>query len=436
MGKMEKDVVVIGGGIAGTHSAIELADLGKSVAIIERDASIGGKASQLGKFFPTDDCALCFSVLTSMFKSRGFRKCLYRSNIEQNTLIDVLPLAEVVDVSGKAGNFTIKIKQKPRYVNANCIGCLACVEACPCEVPDQFNFGWNKRKAIYLPFPMAVPHWTVINRIDCGKCKEECKAACPTDAIDLNAKEQEISIKAKAIVVATGFDELDPSGLKEYGFGVYNNVITQLQLARLLDPIGPSQGMPILPSNGEPAKSVTMSLCTGSRDARVKEYCARICCTYSLKHALMLRERGVDVRVCYMDIRTFGEYEDYYLRAREEGVTFIRGRIAEIEEDPETKKLLLKIENTMTSEYHEIEEDLVVLTPPLIPTEGSEKIANLLKIKIDENGFFEGDLAKYSQVETSVPGVYIAGTAEGPKDIPDSITQADAAAIKINNTIK
>ncbi|MHA1266324.1 MAG: FAD-dependent oxidoreductase [Candidatus Helarchaeota archaeon] len=433
---MEKDVVIIGGGIAGTHTAIELADLGRTIAIVEREASIGGKASQLGKFFPTDDCALCFSVLTSMFKSRGFRKCLYRSNIEQNPFIDLIPLAEVTKVTGSAGNFTVEITQKPRYVNANCIGCLACVEACPCEVPNEFNFNWNTRKAIYLPFPMAVPHWTVINRADCKDCNEECKAACPTDAIDFTAKEQNLTIKAKAIVIATGFDEFNPSSLKEYGFGIYKNVITQLQLARLLDPTGPSGGVPILPSSGEPVKSVTMSLCTGSRDARVKEYCARICCTYSLKHALMLREKGVDVRVCFMDIRTFGEYEDYYIRAREEGVTFIRGRVAGIEEDPETKKLLVKIENTMTSEFHELEEELVVLTPPLVPTKGSEKIAELLKVKIDENGFFLGDMNKYSQVETEVPGIYIAGTAEGPKDIPDSITQADATAIKINNSIK
>ena len=178
---MDKDVLIIGGGIAGVHAAIELADVEKSVVIIERGASIGGKAAQLGRFFPTDDCALCFSVCTSMFKSRGFRKCLYRSNIERNPNIEILPLSEVTAVSGSAGKFTVKIKTQPRYVNDNCIGCMACVEACPIEVPNEFNFGWDKRKAIYLPFPMAVPHWTVINRGDCRDCKEECKAACPTD---------------------------------------------------------------------------------------------------------------------------------------------------------------------------------------------------------------------------------------------------------------
>jgi len=433
---MEKDVAIIGGGIAGTHAAIELADLGRKVVIIERKPSIGGKAAQLGKFFPTDDCALCFSVCNSMFHSRGFRKCLYRSNLELNPNIEVLPLANITEIKGSAGDFTLEVKQKPRYVNASCIGCLACIEACPIEVPNEFNFGWNTRKAIYLPFPMAVPHWAAINRAECHDCTEECKAACPTNAIDLNADEQDLSIKAKAIVVATGFEEMDPTNLKEYGYGTYKNVITQIQLARMLDPTGPSKGIPIMPSSGEPAKSVTIALCIGSRDSRVKEYCSRICCTYSLKHALMMRERGVDVRICYMDIRSFGEYENYYIRAREEGVTFVRGRIAGIEEDPETKKLIMNVENTITSQYIELEDDLVVLTAALIPAEGSEKIAEFLTLKTDENGFFMGDIAKFSQTETELSGIYIAGTAEGPKDIPDSIVQANAAAVKINQSLK
>ncbi len=433
---MDVDVAIVGGGIAGIHTTIELSDLGYSVVIIEKNPSLGGKAAQLGKFFPTNDCALCFSICTSMFKSRGFRKCLYRSNLERNALINILPLSEVTEVTGTAGNFTIKVKKQPRYVNENCIGCLACIEVCPVEVPNKFNYGWNKRKAIHLPFPMAVPHWAVINRTDCRDCNEECVGACPTKAINLNTNAEEVTINAKAIVIATGFEELDPSIIKEYGYGIYDNVITQIQLARMLDPTGPSKGVPFIPSNGEPAKSVTIALCVGSRDSRYKEYCSRICCTYSLKHALMLREKGVEVRVCYMDIRTFGEYENYYIRGREEGVTFLRGRLSGIDEDPLTKKLFLNIENTITSKYISIEEDLVVLTPALIPAQGSDKIAGLLGLKADENGFFMGDISKFSQIETEVPGIFIAGTAESPKDIPDSITQANATAIKINNMIK
>ncbi len=433
---MNFDVAIIGGGIAGTHAAIELSDLGYSVIIIEKNPSLGGKAAQLGKFFPTNDCALCFSVCTSMFKSRGFRKCLYRSNLENNELITISPLSEITAIKGAEGNFTLSVKKQPRHVNEKCIGCMACIEACPVEVPNEFNYGWNKRKAIYLPFPMAVPHWAVINRVDCTGCKEECVAACPTEAINLKAEAEDLTINAKAIVIATGFEELDPSIIKEYGYGSYENVITQIQLARMLDATGPSKGIPIVPSTGEPAKSVTIALCVGSRDTRYKDYCSRICCTYSLKHAMMLREKGVEVRVCFMDIRTFGEYESYYLRCREEGVTFIRGRIAGIDEDPISKKLMLNIENTMTSESLDLEDELVVLTPALIPNSGTGPVAELLKLKADENGFLLGDLSKFSQIETEIPGVYIAGTVESPKDIPDTVTQANAAAIKVHQSIK
>lgn len=434
---MNFDVGIIGAGIAGIHSAIELSDLGYSVILIEKKPSIGGKASQLGKFFPTDDCALCCSVSTNLFLKGGFRRCLYRSNLEENPNITILTLADISEIKGNGAGFKIVAVKNPRYVNENCIACKACEKACPIEVENDFNFGFDNKKSIYLPFPQAIPHRYVIDKDHCKDCKTECKEACPVDAINLEDKPETLEINVKSVILALGFEEATKDDLKQIGYhDGYKNVVTQLQLARLLDPTGPTKGEIINPETGEKASKVTIGLCSGSRDRRFKEYCSKICCTYSLKHALMLLDRGVEVKICYMDIRTFGEYEDYYLKSRSRGVTFLRGRISNFEQDPITKKMIVNIENTLDSQTMELEEDLLVLTPPIIPATNAIKYAKMCGVNTDENGFLLGNTQTFSLTETNVKGVFIAGTIEGPKDIPDTISQADSAAIKVNNYLK
>ncbi|MHA1732190.1 MAG: FAD-dependent oxidoreductase [Promethearchaeota archaeon] len=433
---MKVNVAVIGGGVAGVQSAIELADLGYSVAIIEKNAYLGGNAARLGKFFPTNDCALCVMASSEVSESTGFRKCFYRSSIEEHPHISILTLCEVLEKVPGADGYKLKVRRNPRYVTEDCISCGKCETVCPGEGDNLFNFGYDKVKAIRLPIFQAIPRRYILDRDLCGDCEGACVKVCPENAINLDDKPEEFELEADSVIVATGFEEFSGYNQARYASDTYKNVITQLQLARLLDPTGPTGGQVISPETGEPVKSLAMILCVGSRNITENPYCSRICCTYSLKHVLMLQELGIDVTVFFMDIRTFGEYEKYYLQAREQGAVFIRGMVATIEQDPQTKKLILHAENTLTSEPMDLSEELVVLTPGLVPSGGTKEVAGILGIETDDFGFVHSEVLATGLQVTSDPGVFVAGTANGPMDVPSSIVQANEASMNVISYLK
>jgi heterodisulfide reductase subunit A len=430
------DIAIVGGGISGVQSAIELADLGYNVIIIEKNSYLGGNAAKLGKFFPTNDCALCVMASKEISESSGFRKCFYRSSIESHPRIKILTNSQITQFERENNKFKLKILENPRYVNENCINCGKCETVCPNEIKNEFNFGFDRQKVIHLPMFQAIPRRYIIDRDFCGDCKGPCEEICPEKAIDLNDSNREILIEAKSILISTGFEEFSQINRNQYGYKNYDNVITQLQLARLLDPTGPTFGQIISPETGEPVKTVSMILCVGSRDINNKAYCSKICCTYSLKHALMLREKGIEVKVFYIDIRTNGEYEQYFIDARESGVIFIRGKVDKIEQDPLTKKLIISAENTLTSESIEIEEELIVLTPALVPSSGTSDVIELFNIDNDEFGFIETNFNSFNLMSTNISGIFVAGSATGPSDVPSSIVQANAASMNIITFLK
>ncbi len=423
--KTESSILVIGGGIAGLEAGLDCADKGYKVYIVERLPTIGGKMALLYKVFPTDDCAPCILAPKTAY-----------ANIHPN--ITLFTNSEVQNIDGYIGNFNVRLIQNPRYIDAEkCTGCGDCVEKCPVEVKDDvFSAGMGKRKAIYIPYDQAIPKKAVIDSQNClyfrkGACRL-CEKECPTNAIHFDQEAETLEIEVGAIIVATGFDEYDPTDKSEYGYGRYENVITQFQLARILDIDGPTKGKLIRPSDGREPKRIVMVQCVGSRDVKTNSYCSNICCMYALKHAKIIKEMvspDTEIYICYIDMRTVGKgFEDYYRRTREVGIHFIRARPSEIVQDTETKNLYLKVEDPEIGRLLRLEADLVVLSCATIPSSGTEKLSKSLGIKLDEHGFFKEVHPKLRPVETNVRGIYICGSAQGPKDIPDSIVQAKAAA--------
>lgn len=427
--EINKSVLVIGGGVAGLQAAIDVADYGFPVHLVEKEPIIGGNALKLGLAFPANDGAFCTSSPEFM---RGIRKCFYRAGLSQHPNLKLYTMSEVKEAKGSFGDFMVKVESKPRGVQENlCINCGKCLKVCPIDVADETNYGLSKHKAIYLPYPNALPPAYVINWKNCNKCGE-CVKACPTNAINLSDEVIQTELKVGSIIVATGFKEYDPSGIKQYKYGKYPDVITQLQLARILDPYGPSKGRLIKPSNGQMPKSVVMIQCVGSRDEKTNPYCSNVCCTLALKHAINIKEEyGNDVEVyfLYMDIRTVGkEYEDYFIRARELGVKFVRGKPSAVTRESVSGNLIVQVEDTLLSKPIEIETDMVVLSVAMTPTTGTRELAGVLGIDIGNYGFVKEIYPKLKPSETTVKGIYVCGGAHGPKDIPTSITQADAAA--------
>ncbi len=417
--------LVIGAGIAGIQAALDIADAGFPVYLVEREPSVGGRMAQLDKTFPTLDCSSC--ILTPKMVSVG-----------QHPNIELMTYSEVVAVEGEAGAFHVTIKKKPRYVEEDiCRGCGLCAQACRMRgrVVDTFNQGLGKRSAVYVPFPQAVPLIYTVDPTAClyltrGVCGKTflCKDACPTGAINFEQKEQWVEVDVAAIVVATGFDLIDPRTKPEFGYGVYPNVLTGLEFERLSSASGPTGGKILL--DGKEPKDVVFIHCVGSRDPHTGvPYCSRICCMYTAKHAHLVRDKLPDARITvfYIDMRAFGKgYEEFYDRVKEERVIYRRGEPSEVYRRGD--RLVVRAEDSLLGRTVEVEADLVVLATAVVPRADTAAVAELLGLPLSPDGFFQEAHPKYRPTDSPRPGVFLAGCCQGPKDIPDTVAQAKAAA--------
>ena len=427
---VRSEVLVVGGGIAGIHAALTMANAGKKVYLVERQSSIGGHMAQFDKTFPTLDCAAC--ILTPKMTS-----------VKSHPNITMMTYSEVAGVEGFVGDFKVKVRRKPRYVDEKlCVGCRDCVDACVFKQgkwPDAFNEGLSKRKPVYIPFPQAVPLTAVIDPEAClylktGKCKQTCVEACKDrKAIDFDQKERIEEIQVGAIVLATGFEAFDAKRSPYYGYGRYPGVYTSLEVERLVNASGPTEGHLKLRDGREP-KAVGIVHCVGSRDAQTNRYCSRVCCMYSLKLAHLIKEHsGAEVYNFYIDIRTPGKgFEEFYTRLLEEGVHFVRGRVAEVTDwavtAEEEGRLVIRVEDTLAGAVRRIPVDMVVLSTGLEANKDSTEVRRMFNIGCGEEGFFTERHPKLAPVSTNADGIFLAGACQGPKDIPDSVAQAGAAA--------
>jgi heterodisulfide reductase subunit A len=420
--KVEPSTLIIGGGIAGMNAALDLADEGYKVYLVERTPTIGGHMAQLDKTFPTMDCSAC--ILTPKMVDVGRKK-----NIE------ILTYSEVVDVSGYVGNFEVTVMKKPHYVDQEkCNACGLCVEKCPITVGNEFDLGMATRKAIYIPFPQAVPGQYTIDMNACVKCGICARPdVCIPEAIKYDDEPEYMKVKVGTIIVATGWELFDPTGLKQYGYGRFPNVINSLQMERLLSSFGPVLGKPVRPSDLKPPHRIAFLQCVGSRDFREggHTYCSRVCCMYATKQARQYKEKhpDADVYIFYIDIRAFGKgYEEFYESASETyGINYIRGRIAEVYEG-DNHNIIIRSEDTLIQTPIELEVDMLVLSCGIESCVDAGKVASLLSVQRSADGFFMEAHPKLRPVDTLTDGIFVAGVAQGPKDIPDTVAQAKGAA--------
>ncbi|KXA94303.1 hypothetical protein AKJ65_04860, partial [candidate division MSBL1 archaeon SCGC-AAA259E19] len=418
--------LVVGGGITGIRSALDLAEGGYNVHLVEKEPSIGGTMAQLEKTFPTLDCSLC--ILSPHMVDIGRHE-----NIKLHTY------SELVDLDGDPGDFTAKILEKPRGVNLDkCTGCEKCSEICPVDVPSEYNAEMGERSAIYVPFPQAVPKAAIIdfeNCIDCGQCEE----VCDSGAITRNREAEEVEIDVGAVIVATGFEEFDPSEKEEYLFD-HPNVLTMLELERLLCASGPTQGQVKRPSDGKHPSEVGIISCVGSRDSQIdQEYCSRVCCMFSAKNSILLKEHDPDVEVTVfnMGTRAYGKgFKEFVDRAKDEyGINYVRARPAGIQSEGEDP--IITYEDPETGEISKKKFDLAVLASGMVPPEGQDRIIDTLGLGIaQEDGFIKEKNKATAPLETEREGVFLAGTAQGPKDIPDSVSQGLGAAVKATSLLE
>lgn len=424
--EITKRALVIGGGIAGITAAVDIANAGYEVILVEKRHSIGGKMLELSETFPTLDCAQC--TLTPKTVEAG-----------RHPKIKLMVYSEVEEVKGYIGNFDVKIRRKASYVDWNkCTGCGLCQEKCPTKTESEFDHGLGERKAIYTLSPQAVPNKPIIDKNSCryfreGKCRV-CEKVCPVQAINYDMKDEIVEEKVGAIVVATGYEILETEKIPEYGYGMYKDVIDGLQFERLNSASGPTAGEIRRPSDGKVPKEVVFIKCVGSRDPEKGiPYCSRICCMYLGKHARLYKHKVPDGQayLFYMDIRSFGKgYEEFIQQSMEEAnLLYIRGRVARIMQEGD--KLVVWGVDTLSGRKVEIKADMVVLGTAVVPSKGAVELGKILRTATDEYGFFSEAHIKLKPVESMTGGIYLAGCAQAPKDIPDTVAQAGAAAAKV-----
>ena len=448
--KVAQEALVIGGGIAGMYAALDIAEAGFTVHLVERTPSIGGHMAQLDKTFPTLDCSAC--ILTPRMVDVG-----------AHPNIDLMSYSEVIGVEGSVGNFKVKVLKKARYVDEDkCTGCSSCADACRLKnrFPNEFDLGLMKRSAIYRPYPFAIPaiytvdgeHCLMVKKGKCGKAtlestleavkkkekgeevtKDEappCVFVCDANAIRHDMKDEIVELTVGGVIIATGYDVIDPTVSPEYKYGVYPNVIHGLEFERFSSASGPTMGK--MEINGKEPRDAVFISCVGSRNKQTGyEYCSRVCCMYLAKQAHLLKEKVPDcnITVLYQDVRAFGKgFEEFYGRVKHEGVSYRRGLAAEIYQKPGSDRVVVRAEDTMLSETYELEADLVVLGVGLKPSEGSEKLLKMFGISQTADHFAKEAHPKLRPVDTEVEGVFVTGCAQGPKDIPDSVAQGKAAA--------
>lgn len=415
MEKINVDALVVGGGIAGMQSALDLADQGYQVALVERDPSIGGKMIQLSKVFPTLDCCSCITTPKM-------------SAVAHHENIKLFTYCEVEKVNENGGGYVAQVLKKPRYVDEDtCTGCRQCEYACPINLPNPFDMNFGVTRAVRVPFSTAVPQLAVMdieNCILCGKCEK----ACPADSIDFTQKAENFEIEATSIVMATGFEITPRDAKKEYGAGKLHNVIDGLFMERLLAPTGP-YGRILRPGDGKEPESIAYVQCAGSRDETLGvEYCSRVCCMYAIKQSMLISGSLplADITIYYMDIRAFGKgYEQFFQNARAMGVEFIKAKVASITED-EDQNPVLRVE--LMEEKSRVEErthDMVVLSVGLVPAYDPNPV---YQVPVSDDGFIEIPAMNLDPCVTARPGIFVTGTAAGPMDIVDSIVMASAAA--------
>ncbi len=427
--------LVVGGGIAGIQAALEVADAGYPVYMVEREPSIGGHMSQFDKTFPTLDCSAC--ILTPRMVQIG-----------NHPHVTLFTWSEVERVDGYVGNFTVTVRKKARYVNEPlCTGCGICQEKCPKKIIDEiYEAGLGYRKAVYTPFPQAVPKFPVIDKANCiyfqkGTCKA-CEKFCPTGAIDFTQEDELITFQVGNIILATGYDLFDPRRVTQYGYGRLANVFTSLEFERLTNAAGPTNGNIVLRDGVTKPQTVGVIHCVGSRDRNFNNYCSVICCMQSLKFAHLVHERtGATVYNFYIDMRTaYKEYDEFYQRVLEEGTLFVRGKVAEVTDaarlPSEEGKLIIQVEDTLASKQRRIPVDMVILSAAMEPRKDAKEVAHLFGISCSANGWFTEKHPKLDPVATMTEGIFIAGCVQGPKDIPSSVSQGAASAARVLGRIQ
>jgi heterodisulfide reductase subunit A len=413
------DVVVIGAGVAGIQAALDLAGHGIHVHLVEREPSIGGHMAQLDKTFPTNDCSMC--ILSPKMV-----------DVQRNQNITLYTCAEVEKIEGSVGNFTVTVKKHPRYVDeSTCNGCGDCILICPVEVYNRFDAGIGVRKAIYKPQPQSVPDIVIKDPdhcIECGLCYDVCG---PGSVLREDAP-KEITIHAASVVISTGYSVFDAQDKPQFGHLMLSDVITSLELERMLNASGPTGGTIKRLSDGKIPRTIVFIQCVGSRDMTVKRpYCSCVCCMQAIKNALLIKEKYPDaeVIVCYMDIRSYGKgYEEYYERAKSLGVKFVRGIPSDVQAD--RNGMSMQVENTETSEVMVLHPDLVVLSVGIGPGEKTMDLAERFGIPLEETGFIRPVHDAVDTVATIRPGIYLAGTTTAPRDIPDSVASGGSAAMR------